>query len=189
MEQEPVEVSWSRRYVKEKGKESVTFRLEPCILYVLRHEAEQRHVSLNTLANQVFASFVEWEMNAHKAGWMILPKATAKLAFDSLSDEKIMAMASLAAIHAKEANLAMMGVDTFEAYYAITKNRLQRCGFHITEQKSRDAIRLNIQHNMGGKWSAYFKAQCQRVVENFGYMCKVVTTENAVSMEVSYPRA
>lgn len=172
----------------EKGKESVTFRLESSQLAMLRHEAEQRHVSLNTLANQIFASFVDWEMNANKAGWMILPKEVIKTVFNSLPEEKIIAMASLAAVHAKEANLAMKGVDSFDAYYSITKSRLLRCGFHITEQKTNDAVRLNIQHHMGEKWSTYFKAQCQGVIENFGKKCNITTTGNTVSIEVVSPR-
>ncbi len=163
--------------------------MESSQLDVLRHEAEQRHVSLNTLANQIFASFVEWEMNANKAGWMILPKEVIKTVFNSLSEDKIVAMASLAAVHAKEANLAMKGVDTFDAYYSITKNRLLRCGFHITEQKSDSAIRLNVQHHMGEKWSTYFKAQCQHVIENFGQKCNITTTDNTVSIEVVRPGA
>jgi hypothetical protein len=185
-EQDTTVIDWSRRSVPDKAKESVTFRVESRLLATLKHEAEQRHVSLNTLVGQIFVSFVEWEMNAHKAGWMILPKEVVKSAFTSLDDDKIMATASLAAIHAKEANLAMMGVDSFDAYYTITKNRLLRCGFHITEQKGSDSIRLNIQHSMGEKWSAYFKEQCQRVIENFGYRCKVTTTENTASIEVSH---
>jgi hypothetical protein len=168
----------------ENGKESVTFRLECKQLEVLRHEAEQRHVSLNTLANQIFASFVEWEMSANKAGWMILPKEVIKTVFNSLSEEKVAAMAALAAVHAKEANLAMKGVDTFDAYYSITKNRLLRCGFHTTEQKSDGALRLNVQHHMGEKWSAFFKAQCQSVIEDFGKKCNITTTDNTVSIEV-----
>lgn len=170
----------------EKGKESVTFRLESSQLAVLRHEAEQRHVSLNTLANQVFASFVDWEMNANKAGWMILPKEVIKSVFNSLPEEKIAAMAALAAVHAKEANLAMKGVDDFEAYYSITKSRLLRCGFHITEQKNGESVRLNIQHHMGEKWSIYFKVQCQNVIEHFGKRCNITTTDNTVSIEVKF---
>jgi hypothetical protein len=168
----------------EKGKESVTFRLESSQLEVLRHEAEQRHVSLNTLANQVFASFVDWEMNANKAGWMILPKEVIKTVFNALPEEKIVAMSALASVHAKEANLAMKGVDSFDAYYSITKSRLLRCGFHITEQKNGESVRLNIQHHMGEKWSTYFKAQCQSVIENFGKKCNITTTDNTVSIEV-----
>lgn len=185
LEKEPEVIDWSLKNARVKGKESVTFRLDPGHLAVLRHEAEQRHVSLNTLANQIFTSFTEWEMSAHKAGWMILPKEVIKTAFDSLSDEKIAEMASLAAIHAREANLAMKGVDSFEAYYSITKSRLARSGLHLTEQRGEEAIRLNIQHNMGEKWSAYFKAQCQRVIENFGHRCIVTTTSNTVSAEVT----
>ena len=70
----------------ERGKESVTFRLDCSQLAALRQEAEQRHVSLNTLANQIFASFIEWEMNANKAGWMILPKEVIRTVFNSMSD-------------------------------------------------------------------------------------------------------
>lgn len=168
----------------ERGKESVTFRIDCNQLAVLRQEAEQRHVSLNTLANQVFASFIEWEMNGNKAGWMIMPKEVIKTVFNTLNDEKVVAMASLAAVHAKEANLAMKGVDTFDAYYSITKSRMLRSGFHITEQKSDGTVRLNIQHHLGEKWSTYFKAQCQKVIENFGKKCNITTTDNTVSIEV-----
>lgn len=187
MKKEPEVFDWPRRKAKVKGKESVTFRLDHSHLAILRREAEQRHVSLNTLANQIFASFVEWEMSAHKAGWMILPKEVIKTAFNSLSDEEIMAMAALAAIHAREANLAMKGADSFEAYYSITKSRLIRSGCHITEQKYDDTIRMNIQHSMGAKWSTYFKVQFQRVSENFGYRCNVTATDNSVSVEVTDP--
>jgi len=46
---------------------SVTFRFDNEILNELRNEADQKRISLNTLASQIFQSYIEYDMYASRA--------------------------------------------------------------------------------------------------------------------------
>jgi hypothetical protein len=68
---------------------SVTFRFDNDILNQLRGESDQKRISLNTLASQIFRSHVEYDMYASKAGMVSFPKSLLVRIMNRLSDQEV----------------------------------------------------------------------------------------------------
>ena len=68
---------------------SVTFRFNNEILRKLRNEADQKRISLNTLASQIFQSYVEYEMYASRVGMISFPKSLLVRIMDRLSEQEV----------------------------------------------------------------------------------------------------
>ena len=68
---------------------SISFRFDNDILNNLRNEAHQKRISLNTLASQIFQSYVEYYMYASKAGMVQVPKSFLVRIMDKLSETEV----------------------------------------------------------------------------------------------------
>jgi uncharacterized protein YaaW (UPF0174 family) len=84
--------------VNYKGKEkveseSITFRIEKNILEELREDSEQKVKRINTLANRIFKSYVNWHRLANNAGLVYISKAFLVEVMGSLTDEQIVKLA------------------------------------------------------------------------------------------------
>lgn len=167
-------------------KESITFRLDKKHIDYLRREAETRSISLNTLVCQIFTSFVEWDVNSSKAGWLIMPKQVARLLFESVPDSVLDAAAIVAAEHAVEADVTMRGSHSFDDYYSLLKHRLRHSGFEVTEHSHTVSgiLRLNIRHNMGEEWSKYFQAYCRKTFNDLGVRVTTMATDYTITLEI-----
>ena len=77
---------WSRA---KSPNGSVTFRFDNEILSKLRNEADQKRISLNTLASQIFQSYVEYDMYASRAGMVSFPKSLLVRIMGRLSEQEV----------------------------------------------------------------------------------------------------
>ncbi|MDQ4073152.1 MAG: hypothetical protein M3162_02480 [Thermoproteota archaeon] len=79
---------------KDYGEsESITLRMDKNMLTELRKEAEHKMESVNTLANQVFRSYISWHKPATKAGSFYMPKPVIVKLLEDLSDDQIVKVA------------------------------------------------------------------------------------------------
>jgi len=51
-----------------KSTTTMTFRLDENVITTLRADAGRRHISLNTMINQILQRYVEWDMYESKVG-------------------------------------------------------------------------------------------------------------------------
>src|SRR5919206_1265702 len=68
---------------------SVTLRFNNEILNQLRNEANQKRISLNTLASQIFQSHVEYDTYASKAGMISFPKSLLIRLMEGLGEQEV----------------------------------------------------------------------------------------------------
>src|ERR687888_2223820 len=68
---------------------SVTLRFDNEILNQLRNESDQKRISLNTLASQIFQSHVEYDTYASKAGMISFPKALLIRLIEALGEQEV----------------------------------------------------------------------------------------------------
>ena len=78
---------------KKKKSSTISFRIDSMYEQKLRHEAEQKRVSLNTLVNQIFGEHVEWHHYIQRFGTIIMSKDAFKLILESLDEQKIITLA------------------------------------------------------------------------------------------------
>jgi hypothetical protein len=171
---------------KNNRSESVTFRLDSEKLQKLRGESQENQISLNTLVNQVIASFVDWDMVVSKAGWELLPKDILKELFGAIDEETLKKIASKTADTSKDARLMLTGVDDIESFYATMRYRIKKSGFVLREYDDPDGSkRIVVQHEMGLNWSMFFKEYNERILNSFGYKADIEISINSVMMKIS----
>lgn len=78
---------------KTKKTSTVSFRINKEYDEALRAEAEEKKVSMNTLVNQIFGEYVDWNKYVKRFGTIILSREAFKLLLESLDDDKIRTLA------------------------------------------------------------------------------------------------
>ncbi len=169
----------------KKDTESITLRLDRKLVRALKKHAQNSEIGINTLANQIFKGFVEWDMTATKAGWAVMQRDVLKELFNELTEEKLKEIAVRTADNTVDIRLNMTGEDTLEAFYLILRGRLKRSGFRYSESQDGDVKRIVIQHDMSEKWSIFFKTHYQRMLERMGYPAGISYTANTLAMEIT----
>ena len=164
--------------------ESMTFRLESQSLMKLKIKAKDERISLNALMNQIIADYVEWDMTAISAGWMVMSKIGVKCILDHLSEEEIEKSAKETADHTSDIRLLMFDRDDFEGFLALLRLRSKKSGFAYKESNINGNIRIIIQHYMGIKWSLLTKHVLQNVLYKMKKNPKITATPNMVVLNV-----
>lgn len=150
-------------------KENITFRLEKATLEKINFESEQKGVSMNTIAQNVFSQYFDWQAEATKAGMIPIHKTVLSLVFDKLSEQDVIEIAELfAKVKVKDILLVLRNsyspaafLDTFEVW-------LKSSSLAHTKRINHDAQVYTITHEMGNKWSIYLRHMLQTVLYNMG---------------------
>ena len=83
----------NNKRIKRKKTATISFRMDSKYEQLLRNEAEEKKVSLNTLANQIFGEHLEWQRYIERFGTIVMSKDAFKLILESLSEEKVIDLA------------------------------------------------------------------------------------------------
>lgn len=157
-----------------KSTLGVSFRIPTETLKRLHKDADEKQVSLNTLANQIFAGYVSWDVSAAKAGWVVVQRGVLREILDMLDDEALQKIAKRTALCSKDARLMMFGHDSLEGFYTTLRNTLIKSGIGYREGSGIDGSRrFVIQHNMGSKWSLFFKTHYVESLNLIGHRANV----------------
>lgn len=165
-------------------KYSVTFRLDNAVLHKLRDLAKNDGVSLNTLANQIFKNYVEWDATATKAGWLVFHKTALKQIIDSVGKTTLENLALQTADYVKDVTLLMSERHDLEGYLSMLRSRAKKSGFVLIESHRGPGKRLILQHDMGRNWSLFFRAHYDRMLQNLGHPAKFEMTDNTLVIDL-----
>ena len=137
---------------------SVTFRFNNEILSKLRNEAGQKRISLNTLASQIFQSYVEYEMYASRAGMVSFPKSLMVRLMDRLSEIEVQQLSEhIANNELKEMLLLVKNEYSVSAFLDMIESWLRVSGIGYRRDVVDSVQTFVIQHDMGKRWSTYFE--------------------------------
>jgi hypothetical protein len=73
---------------------TITLRINENVLKKMRENAEDRDISLNTLANQIFKRYVEWDSHQPKLGMIPIARPVVIQLFENISEDKIVDIAT-----------------------------------------------------------------------------------------------
>lgn len=133
----------------------------------LESRAIQQKTSLNVLVNQVLSSYVEWEMDSAKAGWVPTQRAILTNLIDIINEKTILDIAEKAAgTGGKDSILYMHGKYNLENVLTSIRLSAQRSGFNIKEYNDGKNLEIVIQHDLGWKWSLFFKYYYQKIMHD-----------------------
>jgi hypothetical protein len=137
---------------------SVTFRFDNEILNKLRSEADQKRISLNTLASQIFQSYVEYDMYAPRAGMISFPKSLLVRIMDRLSEQEVGQLSEyIAKNEFKEMTLLVKNEYSLSAFLDMIESWLRVSGIGYRRHVIDSVQTFVIQHDMGKRWSTYFQ--------------------------------
>jgi hypothetical protein len=154
--------------LEKKGTESATFRLDSEMLTALKREAEQREISLNTFVNQIVRRFVQWDMHSSKAGMMQVPKPLLIDIIDVLDEKQI---SDMAAKHARDVmrTVVLFLKNRYDApsFLTVFEDWMKVSSIPYKHSDERDTEVYVMQHELGLKWSQYFKVFVEKILESF----------------------
>ena len=150
--------------LSHKRSENVSFRLSKDIIDKLKTEAQQKQISLNTLANQVFDFYVNYTSSAN-ADMMPMPKEALLELVEGYSEEQLKSMAEN--VHKKVAldiTYQLRGRYDFGSMLDVAEYMVKGKGVpykHLIDEHNKDRHTFIIQYGMSKKFS-YFKAELTR---------------------------
>ena len=167
-------------------KTSVTFRLDPEKLKLLHEEASNKQISLNTLANQIISSYVDWHSSASQAGFVSLRKQLIMRLLEKFSGKEILSISEeIAGATTKDIVLLLRKKYTIESSLNVIETWIKISGYPYSHQIDGTLHSFIIQHEMGPKWSIYLSGLYKHIFDCFG-LKKVDFdyTEKSLSFEV-----
>jgi len=168
-----------------RNTENITFRLYKDTLEKIRNVAKRENTSPNALVNKILESYIHWELSAPQAGWALMPKRFLIELIKEVDDDKISKiMSKLSKTMSKEMDLYMKGKHNLDTWLSMIRGRCERSGFNLTEFRQDDEIELVMQHDMGEKWSIYFKSFYENVFYDLGVKTSFDYTENTLVIKL-----
>ena len=171
-----------------KKTSTITFRIDEKYEKGLRKEAEEKRISLNTLANQIFGDHVELDQYMKKFGMVEMSKGSFRELLHSLDEKNIINFAkSIGSKEPKDFILFKWKELTVNSISDFIKMYFEHCGYGMCDMEINDGVSMvSIHHEFGKKGSiflqAFLEAIIQSTLEKEG---KVISTENSVTLTFS----
>ena len=172
----------------QKGKKTstVSFRINTEYDEALRAEAEEKKVSMNTLVNQIFGEYVDWNKYVRRFGTIILSREAFKLLLDSLDNDKINTLAIDIATKAPREFILFKWKEIDHSHViGFIKMFFEHCGYgqydhQVTESK---VNKFSIRHELGKKGSIFLKTYLETVIrDTLRVECQSIITDNSVTI-------
>jgi hypothetical protein len=160
----------SEQEQRQKSRtEGITFRLDEKVIRGLRKEADERQISCNTLAAQIFNNHLDWNANAAKAGMVSFPKSLLIKLMEGHSDDEISEIAKYMA-KKEVADIILLLRNNYnpKAFLEVVESWARASGFPLKHNVEGDKHTYVIQHDMGDGWSLYLAKVFEFVFEQIG---------------------
>ena len=159
MDLDPYVRNQNMKRAKVIGTTSLTTRLDADTLRELEDEADRTGITLSNLAKQILTNYARWDKFVSKAGMIPVAKGVISEAFDKLSEDEIVRLATSVGKNAlKDIIIFMKGKVDLESLFSWLELWLKRnstTGFsYVIENGLHTCI---MKHNLGIKWSLYHK--------------------------------
>lgn len=171
--------------MRKASSDSVTFRLNSSILDKLSKRADLQKTSLNVLVNQILHNYIEWDADSIKAGWIPTQRTVLTKLIDVLDEKIISEIAKQSAKSSgKDSILYMYGKYNLENLLKNIRASAQRSGFSIKEYEENQNSEIVIQHDLGWKWSIYFKFYYQEILHEINQRVIFDYTDTSLIMNL-----
>ena len=150
-----------------KKTSTISFRIDSEYDKILRNEAEEKKVSLNTLANQIFGEHLEWQRYTERFGTIEISKNAFRLILESLSEAKVVDLAiNIAQKNPIEFMLFKWKDHSSTNAINFIKMYLGHC-WHVQFDyvKEQGTNKFSICHELGRKGSLFLKAFLETIIQ------------------------
>lgn len=167
-------------------KENITFRLDRETLSKLRNESEERGVSVNSIAQAIFAQHYDWAASATQAGMIPIHKMMFSMMLDKLGEDDIKKIGFLfAEVRVKDMTLILRRDYSLSAFLDVLGLWMKFSGISFQKHTSHDSHAYTITHEMGAKWSLLLSTILRAVFEKMGVMQAIFdSTDNLLMFRI-----
>lgn len=171
-----------------KKTSTITFRIDEKYEQGLRKEAEEKRISLNTLANQIFGDHVELDQYMKKFGMVEMSRGSFRELLKSLDEKNIINFAkSIGSKEPKDFILFKWKELTPETITGFIKMYFEHCGYGMCDMQKEESIStVSVHHEFGKNGSIFLKAFLEAIIQStLEKEGNVITTENSVTLKFS----
>ena len=172
--------------MKSKKTSTITFRIDEEYEKGLRKEAEEKRISMNILANQIFGDHVEFDQFMKKFGMVEMSKGSFKDLLDSLDEKNIINFAkSIGSKEPKDFILFKWKELTSDSVSEFIKMYFERCGYGMCDMEMDDSSsNVSVHHDFGRKGSIFLKAFLEAIIQStLERESNVTITDNSVTLK------
>lgn len=164
-----------------------SFRISESAFLALEEEAKKRNISLNTLVNQLFLSYANFDRYFQRFGMMKMSKFQFRKILKALPDNEIVELARKVAQNSSKiiilARYGTLSLTTILDYL----NTLADYAYFVerSEVLSPGERRvITLMHSYGENGSIFVNAYAKALFELINMEPKLSSTENSVTIEV-----
>lgn len=170
--------------LKKPKTETITFRLSNTLIDELRKEAELERMSLNAFVSKIFLNHVQWERYERKVGLLPMTKPFLKEVINQLTDEKITNLAQkIERENFKNILILMRQRHNAQDFVEVLRTWLTVSWMQLYLVDRNHSYLLNIQHDMGRKWSLYVQTLVAELAQDIlGKQIEIKISDNIISL-------
>jgi hypothetical protein len=175
----------NNKRIKRKKTATISFRIDSKYELLLRSEAEEKKVSLNTLANQIFGEHLEWQRYIERFGTIVMSKDAFKLILEFLSEEKVIDLAiNIAAKSPMEFILFKWKDLNSDNVINFVRMFFGHCGYGQYDYvKDKSTNKFSIRHELGRKGSLFLTTYIKTVVKStLGKDSETISADNSITV-------
>ena len=171
--------------MSSKKTSSISFRINEKYEKVLRNIAEENKTSLNTLANQIFGNYVEFELYAKKFGTLRMSTDTFRRMISSMDEKNLVEIATTCGSQEvkefilfkwKEINSKTV-TDFIKIYFDLCG--YGRCNMDATEGK----VTFSVHHDLQEKGSLFLRHLLESLIRaTLDKDCTTTVTKDTVTI-------
>jgi hypothetical protein len=165
---------------KPKKKKTVGFssRLDEEWLDVLRQEAENQGISVNSLINKILKDYSKHSRWVERLGMITITRQTMSKIVTCCPEEELKETAKISGtINAKDMFRTMDIAPTFDNLMDFLKTNPGKYGnwFKVNEYNRDRKVVIHLHHDLGKSWSIFIAKQVSSMIEEL--LGKTTTTE------------
>ena len=171
--------------MSSKKTSSISFRIDEKYEKVLRNIAEENKTSLNTLANQIFGNYVEFELYAKKFGTLRMSTDTFRRMLDGMDEKRIIEIATrCGSQEVKEFILFKWKEINSKTVTDFIKIYFDLCGYgRCNLDEAEGKVTFSVHHDLQEKGSLFLKHLLESLIRTaLGKDCKTNVTSDTITI-------
>jgi len=165
---------------------TISLRVSESALKALQEDAKKQSVSLNTLANQMFVSYSDYDRYLEKFRMVKISTPTLKRIINAATDEAIVEAGRTAGNSVPE-SFILAKTGELSLQNALEYLRLMGAHakmFDYSEVVHNGKVLVTMSHDLGPKGSLFLTNYVEAIFNSVGKVPKVRQSEDAISYEV-----
>jgi len=164
-----------------------SFRINESAFLALEEEARKHNISLNTLVNQLFLSFANFDRYFEKFGMLKISKVAYRRTLKAVPDQEITEAArEVAQNSARVVLLTRYGTLSLAGVLEYLKGLADYAyWFEYNEVVSSERKRVvTLTHSLGEKFSLFMVAYSKSLFEQIAMSPKLTSTEDSITITI-----